>query len=629
MTNNQSFILFYLSLSSPFIPITRLLINIPPQKIIQPTQSSQTMIKKLVLLFLTIAFINYEAQASHLMGGEITWTCAGNGAFIFKVKLYRDCNGINAPQSVNLATNAPVSGGISCSYVSNNEISPIGPGCPTCLNPSGNASVVEEYIYESAPVVLNGVPPPTGWYFEYSDCCRNAAISNLITSGGQAFVLHATMFPFNGNNTFPCFDQSPVFSNSPSLALCTNDTVNYSHSAIDPELDSLHFSWAEPLSTYPSGFIPFSPGYSYLSPLPGTFQNPANLPALLDSNSGIMSFYSVTTGSFVTKTKVTAYKCGQKVAEIFRELQVTLLNCPIDSVTNNHAPFANPAADVISYFIIAGDSIEENFEFIDFELHPFTGSQQLITLQASGFHFGNNFSDTLNGCLIPPCATLLNPTPISGSPVLSNTLKWKTACAHAAFNNGCLQHNRRFDFLFKANDDFCPANGVRFKLYQINVTGPVIYTVGNSLAVSYPGVSLQWYLNGVPIPNATDTIITPVQGGIYTVIATGASGCQMISNPILRTFTGTPGIESGYGFALYPNPATAGDFINLQLRGTANEFVIIHIYDLHGRTVKSFEADTRFNNEMLRLESTGIAAGVYTIQIQTSKGIAEEKLVIR
>lgn len=585
--------------------------------------------KTLILIGFNLFCLNTILMATHLIGGEITWTCAGNGAFIFKVKLYRDCNGINAPQWVNLATNAPASGGIiNCAYISNNDLSPNGPGCPTCLNPAGSSSAVEEYIYESAPVVLNGVPPPTGWYFEYTDCCRNAAISNLLASSGQAFVLHATMFPFNGNNTFPCFDQSPVFSNSPSLALCANDTVNYSHSAIDPELDSLHFSWAEPLSTYPSGVIAFSAGYSYLSPLPGTFQDPANLPALLDSNFGIMNFYSVTTGSFVTKTKVTAYKCGQKVAEIFRELQVTLMNCPIDSVTHNHAPLANPAADVISYSVIAGDSILENFEFFDFELLPFIGGQQLITVQASGFHFGNNYTDTVNGCLIPPCATLLNPTPISGSPILSNTLKWKTACAHAAFNNGCLQHNRKFDFLFKANDDFCPANGVRFKLYQINVTGPVIYTAGNSLAVSYPGVSIQWHLNGVPIPGANDTIFTPTQSGIYTIIATTGSGCQMVSNPVLRTFSGLDEQANDKSINVYPNPGPAGQLINLQLHGLNTGPAVARLIDLQGRRLRSFELNITNPNEMLVLDSGGLPSGVYTIEIRSGNDILQERLVL-
>ena len=42
-------------------------------------------------------------HASHLMGGEITWACQGNGQYIFTLKLYRDCNGITPPSSVQLS----------------------------------------------------------------------------------------------------------------------------------------------------------------------------------------------------------------------------------------------------------------------------------------------------------------------------------------------------------------------------------------------------------------------------------------------------------------------------------------------------------------------------------------------
>ena len=53
------------------------------------------MRKILLVLFLLATFVN--VKATHLMGGEITWECIKSGPtqgmYIFRLKLYRDCNG--------------------------------------------------------------------------------------------------------------------------------------------------------------------------------------------------------------------------------------------------------------------------------------------------------------------------------------------------------------------------------------------------------------------------------------------------------------------------------------------------------------------------------------------------------
>jgi hypothetical protein len=145
---------------------------------------------KRILLLLFCLSSTLPSFASHLMGGEITWTVDSVNRFIFEVKLYRDCNGIPGPNQVNLFTNAP-SGSINCTLFQTIDISPAGPGCPTCSNPMGYSSAVQEFIFRSQPVIINGIPPASGWYFYYSDCCRNGNIVNLnhsIGSGSFTFT---------------------------------------------------------------------------------------------------------------------------------------------------------------------------------------------------------------------------------------------------------------------------------------------------------------------------------------------------------------------------------------------------------------------------------------------------------
>ena len=58
------------------------------------------MKKILVLLLAVLSF--FQMQATHLMGGEITWECIkvgpDAGKYIFKLKLYRDCDGVSLPR---------------------------------------------------------------------------------------------------------------------------------------------------------------------------------------------------------------------------------------------------------------------------------------------------------------------------------------------------------------------------------------------------------------------------------------------------------------------------------------------------------------------------------------------------
>jgi hypothetical protein len=149
------------------------------------------------------------------MGGEITWACQGNGKYIFTMKLYKDCRDafqVQYPISIRVHNHPSVSV-IPMSVLSITDISPqcnaLLPN-PSCLvqGPSALDGSIQEHILTSAPIILPGIPPPQGWIFSYSNCCRNAAISNLNIDATNlpGFTLRAIMYPHNGMNESPCFD---------------------------------------------------------------------------------------------------------------------------------------------------------------------------------------------------------------------------------------------------------------------------------------------------------------------------------------------------------------------------------------------------------------------------------------
>jgi gliding motility-associated-like protein len=430
-------------------------------------------------VFVSLLFgFNNQAKASHYMGGEITWECLTSGInagkYIFTMKVYRECNGINFGTSQTLASTSPA-GSIPLTIVTGwpKDISPncngIGPAI-TCAGATlNNTGAVEEFVYRSQPVQISGIPPATGWKFYWYSCCRNPS-TNVPNATSKGWQLRAKMYPYNGLNAYPCHDDSPVFAEISRSVITAGYPFTYNHNAYDKQLDSLSFEWGQPLGGSSSPYntpLAFGPGYAYNSPLPGTAQNVNNVPATVNVYTGEISFTSYTTGAFVTSTKVSAYRCGQLVAEIWRDMQVVLLT----GVTNN-PPLVTPpfgAGTTFSDTVLAGDSVCFNLSATDFEFLP-NGSPQTMNITASGLQFGafipgsGGSQPTMSptfGCLNPPCA-VLTPAPGPGSPLtgvfgVQTDFCWHTDCDHLATDVGCGTMSNVYTFVLKVEDDYCPA----------------------------------------------------------------------------------------------------------------------------------------------------------------------------
>ncbi|NNM16858.1 MAG: hypothetical protein HKO56_09380, partial [Bacteroidia bacterium] len=194
----------------------------------------------LSLLFLLMFFTPNKVSATHEMGGLITWDCLGNGDYVFRFQYYRDCDGIGFPSTLNLSVyNHPTLSSIPVSLVQTIDRST---PCDTCNGTLPGR--VEEFIYESSPITLSGIPGPQGWTFTYDICCRNPVVGNLNNPATQGYSFRANMYSYNGQAADPCYDSSPRFAESPDFALCTSFPVGLNNLSVDPELDSLVYEWA-------------------------------------------------------------------------------------------------------------------------------------------------------------------------------------------------------------------------------------------------------------------------------------------------------------------------------------------------------------------------------------------------
>lgn len=414
------------------------------------------------------------------MGGEITWECLGGGDYQFSLKIYRDCNGVAGPLNANLRVwNHPTLTQIPLVLNAQADISPQcnqvagGPSPITCAG--GGTGAVEEFVFVSAPTTITGTPPAQGWVFTWDGFSRNTAINNLQNPGAFGITLRAIMYPYNGQGASPCYDSSPQFAEDPATILCTGYPFRYNQNAFDPDLDSLVYSFGEPLNDINATFnppadptlVPWEAGYSAASPLPGPTQDPNNVPATINPATGEISFTSFTQGNFVTVVKVESWRCGQKIAEVYREIQTVLLGCGANNPPAITAPFAGGL-----YYdtVYAGDLVSFNFTSSDLETLQ-DGSPQSNILVPSGNQFGANFTDPNNGCDQPPCAVLSDPIPLTGVNGINTNFSWQTDCDHVASGNGCTSSGNTYNFVFKVSDDFCPAPGVSMPTISITVLG--------------------------------------------------------------------------------------------------------------------------------------------------------------
>ena len=459
------------------------------------------MRRLIVIITVILGLYSVPSKATHIMGGEITWRCSGT-QYIFTLKIYRDCNGATistAGQVIDVWYN-PILSSIPTTLVAQNDIS------PQCFDPllsatcaDGNGSnpipgLVEEYIFESAPITLSGTPPAaTGWVFTWDLCCRNSAIDNFydssgspMTGGNGGHTLRSVMYPYTTpgnptpNNTNPCYDNSPEFAERPATVLCTGFPFTYNHNAQDAEQDSLVYAWDQPLDeigtfgSYPPPPLVAAPGYAFNNPFPGPAQNPNNVPATLDAQTGEISLTNYTAGTFVSVIRVDAYKCGQLVASIFRDVQVVYLaNCNVNTPPDpslSGGSFQLSGGNVYSDTVYAGDFVQFNLQASDFEFNDLAGTvAQNITLEASGGQFGDQFTNVNLGCLQPPCATLNPAPPLTVAFGVGTTFQWQTDCAHLSYSAGCNATSNTYVFLLKAKDDFCPAPATLFSTFAITV----------------------------------------------------------------------------------------------------------------------------------------------------------------
>ncbi|MFH2096725.1 MAG: T9SS type A sorting domain-containing protein, partial [Bacteroidota bacterium] len=123
----------------------------------------------------------------------------------------------------------------------------------------------------------------------------------------------------------------------------------------------------------------------------------------------------------------------------------------------------------------------------------------------------------------------------------------------------------------------------------------------------------------------TNSTITGLIAGVYTVTATDANGCYVIGSDSVHLNTSVVIFEGEQNIALYPNP-THG-MLNLDVSGVHEEFSFM-IYDVSGKLVYSttYKPTGIIRDE---IDLSGNAEGLYIIKLTGSTINKVEKIILR
>lgn len=293
------------------------------------------MRKLAILLFVLVSSLN--ANAAHLVGGEITYECLGNDRYRIRLRIYRDCNSQGAQFDQFAAVTIFDSNG----NIEQNLDVPHGAirQLPATINNpclQSPPNVCTEYTDYSVTVTL---PPQAGGYtITHQRCCRNNTIDNIPNPGDWGNTYTVTI-PANDN----C-NSTPTFNTEPPIVMCLNDPLVIDSSVSEPDGDSVYYELCTPLHgggtdqpptgsdcpTCPAPDPAVAPPYQnvpFLFPRTPANPIPSNPQVTINPNTGQITGTPTQLGQFVFAICVQEFRNGVLLSTVRRDYQFNVTNC--------------------------------------------------------------------------------------------------------------------------------------------------------------------------------------------------------------------------------------------------------------------------------------------------------------
>lgn len=191
-----------------------------------------------------------------------------------------------------------------------------------------------------------------------------------------------------------------------------------------------------------------------------------------------------------------------------------------------------------------------------------------------------------------------------------------TAGAYTAtYTNACGESPMSFEIVVTVNNTFIP-----------------VIQISNLCDLAAPtGSNYQWYLDGAPIPGATEQFLSAEVNGQYVVSMANQNGCPGESEPVLLEECTTATTEAGMqsSIKLYPNPALGQVSLDI-LSPTSFTNVRLDLYAYDGRFAgQLYKGDLLVSGTTKVIHLPDLPAGMYIYWLISDQGIVRGPLVIQ
>lgn len=393
---------------------------------------------------LILSFNQFDAKASHVMGGDISWEPAKGGAFKVQITIYRDCHGIDL-ETPEFETKCATSQKKLSPKVSliNKNIADITPICDQfCSSCNNNCSGSKAFQYGVQKIQATYLVDLSNIscckvQFDYQNCCRNKQITT--GSGKQDFYIKAWLDKCKAPD-----HNSPDFSNEPLGIICSGKPYVANHGTAlnsTENKDSLVFQMTKPLQG-PSKPFQYDSPFSFNRPIrfEGFPDKRLDFPAGFHTNNqtGSLKFTPSQKGqTTVMAFEANEYRNGKQICHVRRDMQFSTIGCNNNAVPSisqlncsQPTPVATCPGDTSKFSVCIKDPNGKDSLKFTLKDKAVPGKLTYNHKKVSGMQ------DKLNFTWIPPKHT---------------------------------GKNGKFPFYIKVKDDNCPVNGVAGKSFKLKL----------------------------------------------------------------------------------------------------------------------------------------------------------------
>lgn len=307
---------------------------------INTTMKSMLKLIRFAIVLPLVYLVSFQtAQATHIVGGDLTYRCLGNSQYEIRLTVRRDCL-LGDPQA---AFDDPAAIGFyDATNFAHIPLPGIGQFLAMPLNPDDTLNQIfisdctiagnDVCVHQTTYVDTVTLPfRSTGYILSYQRCCRNQTIQNIINPLDAGMTLNALI---SAAAQSAC-NSSPQFGDYPPIYVCVNEPIVFDHSATDIDGDSLVYFLSTPLiggtqavnRPLPPNTAPPYDSVDFVNPPYSLANVMGGVPLQIHPSTGLITGTPNTVGQYVVGLCVQSYQNGVLIGRTRRDFQFNVRMC--------------------------------------------------------------------------------------------------------------------------------------------------------------------------------------------------------------------------------------------------------------------------------------------------------------